>query len=124
MVDFLQPIPNEYLNNYPAIRILLHIDNSFATPDLYKQCAGNGTIYVIQLKENGILREKAFHLVNKLDEISKYRKVSYAVVYSEFMYKANLWSYKRLVACKIEKPPKQMIYMYTFVVTNMDFSCK
>lgn len=50
MVDFLQPIPNEYLNNYPAIRILLHIDNSFATPDLYKQCAGNGTIYVIQLK--------------------------------------------------------------------------
>lgn len=58
VVDFLQPILDEYLNDYPAIRILLRGDSGFATPDLYKQCEENGTSYVIRLKENGILRKK------------------------------------------------------------------
>ena len=60
VVDFLQPILDEYLNDYPVIR----------------------------LKENGILRGKASHLVDELDEITKDNKVDYAVVYGEFMYKA------------------------------------
>ena len=34
VVDFLQPILDEYLNDYPAIRILLRGDSGFATPDL------------------------------------------------------------------------------------------
>lgn len=58
VVDFLHPILDEYLNVYPAIRILLRGDSGFATPDLYKQCEENGTSYVIRLKENGILRAK------------------------------------------------------------------
>ena len=75
MVDFLQPILDEYLNDYPTIRILLRDDSGFATPDLYKQCEENGTGYVIRLKENGILREKASCLVDELDEITKNNKV-------------------------------------------------
>ncbi|MDY3767182.1 MAG: transposase, partial [Lachnospiraceae bacterium] len=55
VVDFLQPILDEYLNDYPEIRILLRGDSGFATPGLYKQCEENGTSYVIRLKENGIL---------------------------------------------------------------------
>ena len=42
VVGFLQPIPDEYRNDYPAIRILLRGDSGFATPDLYKQCEENG----------------------------------------------------------------------------------
>lgn len=34
VVDFLQPILDEYLNDYPAIRILLRGDSGFATPNL------------------------------------------------------------------------------------------
>ena len=49
VVDFLQPILDEYLNDYPAIRILLRGDSGFATPDLYKQCEENGTSYVMIL---------------------------------------------------------------------------
>ena len=67
VVDFLQPILDEYLNDYPVIRILLRGDSGFATPDLYKQCEENGTSYVIRLKENGILRKKASYLVDGLD---------------------------------------------------------
>ena len=69
VVDFLQPILDEYQgNDYPAIRILLRGDSGFATPDLYKQCEENGTSYVIRLKENGLLREKASYLVDELNE--------------------------------------------------------
>lgn len=122
VVDFLQLILDEYLNDYPTIQILLRGDSGFATPDLYKQCEENGTSYVIRLKENGILREKASHLVDELDEITRNNKVDYAVVYGEFMYKAGPWPYERRVVCKVEKPENQMVYMYTFVVTNMDSS--
>ncbi len=122
VVDFLHPILDEYLNVYPAIRILLRGDSGFATPDLYKQCEKNCTSYVIRLKENGILREKASHLLDELDEITQKNKVDYAVVYGEFMYKAGSWPYERRVVCKVEKPENQMVYMYTFVVTNMDSS--
>ena len=100
VVDFLQPI----LDDYPAIRILLRGDSGFATPDLYKQCEQNGTSYVIRLKENGILREKASCLMDELDEITKNNKVDYAVVYGELMYKAGSWPYERRVVCKVEKP--------------------
>ena len=117
-----KPILDEYLNDYPAIRILLRGDSGFATPSLYKQCEENDTNYVIRLKENGILRGKASHLVDELDEITRNNKVDYAVVYSEFMYKAGPWPYERRVVCKVEKPENQMVYMYTFIVTNMDSS--
>ena len=111
VVDFLRPVLDEYLNVYPAIRILLRGDSGFATPDLYKQCEENSTSYVIRLKENGILREKASHLVDELDEITKNNKVDYAAVYGEFMYKAGSWPYERRVVCKVEKPENQMIYI-------------
>ena len=119
VTDFLQPILDEYLNDYPTIHLLLRGDSGFATPDLYKQCEENGTSYVIRLKENGILRGKASDLVDELDEITRNNKVDYAVVYGEFMYKAKSWPYERRVVCKVEKPENQMVYMYTFVVTNM-----
>ena len=122
VVDFLQPILDEYLNEYQGIRLLLRGDSGFATPDLYRQCEENGTSYVIRLKENGNLRSKAEYLVDKLDEITKTNKTDYAVVYGEFMYQAGSWPYERRVVCKVEKPENQMIYMYTFIVTNMDSS--
>ena len=86
VVDFLQPILDEYLNDYPEIRILLRGDSGFATPDRYKQCEENGTSYVIRLKENSILLAKASCRVDELDEITRDNKVDYAVVYGEFMY--------------------------------------
>ena len=56
------------------------------------------------------------------DELTNDNKVDYAVVYGEFMYRSGPCPYKRHVVCKIEKPENQMAYMYTFIVTNMEFS--
>ena len=122
VVDFLQPVLDEYLSDYPSIKLLLRGDSGFATPELYSQCEKNGTSYVIRLKENGILRDKATFLVDELNEITKENIVDYAVVYGEFMYQAGPWPYARRVVCKVEKPENQMIYMYTFIVTNMESS--
>ena len=122
VTDFLQPILDEYLNDYPTIHLLLRGDSGFATPDLYQQCEENGTNYVIRLKENKILREKASFLADALTSRTQNNKVDYAVFYGEFMYKAGPWPYERRVVCKVEKPENQMVYMYTFIVTNMDSS--
>ena len=122
VVDFLQPILDEYFEDFPEIKLLLRGYSDFATPGLYKQCEENGTGYVIRLKENAVLRDKASYLVDELDEITKNNKVDYAVVYGEFMYQAGPWPYERRVVCKVEKPENQMTYMYTFIVTNMESS--
>lgn len=122
VVDFLQPILDEYREDYPSISLLLRGDSGFATPELYKQGEENGTNYVIRLKENATLRDEASYLVDELNEITHNNKIDYAVVYGEFMYQAGFWSYKRRVVCKGEKPENQMTYMYTFMVTNMDSS--
>ena len=121
-LDFLQPILDEYLEDFPEIKLLLRGDSGFATLGLYKQCEENGIGYVIRLKENAILRDKASSLVDEIDEITKNNKVDYAVVYGEFMYQAGPWPYERRVVCKVEKPENQMTYMYTFIVTNMESS--
>ena len=59
VTNFLQPILDEYLNDYPTIHLLLRGDSGFATPDLYKQCEENGTSYVIRLMENFIKESKS-----------------------------------------------------------------
>ena len=122
VVDFLQPILDEYLEDYSNVKLLLRGDSGFATPELYRQCEENGTSYVIRLKENAVLREKASYLVDELDEFTKENKVDYAAVYGEFMYQAGPWPYERRVVCKVEKPENHMTYMYTFIVTNMNSS--
>lgn len=118
--DFMQPLFDEYLNDYPDISLFLRGDSGFATPELYEQCETNGTSYAIRLKENAALRKLAAELTDELDEITKVNIVDYAVVYGEFYYKAGKWDQDRRVVCKIEKPANQMVYMNTFIVTNMD----
>lgn len=122
IVDFFQPLLDEFQEDYPDLPLLLRGDSGFATPALYEQCETNGVSYAIRLKENSVLRELAADLDEQLTEATKKDMVSYAVVYGEFMYQAKSWKYPRRVVCKVEKPMEQIIHMYTFVVTNMDSS--
>jgi hypothetical protein len=120
VVDFMQPILDEYNDDYPTIPLLLRGDSAFATPKLYEQCEENGVSYVIRLKENGRLHKLAGEVVDKLSSATKHNKVDYAVEYGEFLYQADSWDYPRRVVCKVEKPANQFTYLYTFIVTNMD----
>ena len=120
VVDFLQPLLDEFQNNYPDIPLLLRGDSGFTKPELYEQCEVNGVSYAIRLKENNLLRKLAVDIDERLRDATKNDICSYAVQYGEFMYQASSWKYPRRVVCKIEKPYGQFVHMYTFVVTNMD----
>lgn len=86
MVDCLQPLLNEFLTDYSRISLLTRGDSGFATPDLHKQCETNRTSYVVLFKENGSLRRLASDIEDRLCDLTKDDKVSYAVAYGEFMY--------------------------------------
>lgn len=120
VMEFLQPLLDEFGAEYPDIPLLLRGDSGFTKPELYHQCETNGVSYAIRLKENGILRELASDIDAQLTEITRNDMVSYAVCYGEFLYQAKSWDYPRRVVCKIEKPTGQFIHMYTFIITNMD----
>lgn len=120
VMEFLQPLLDEFGAEYPDIPLLLRGDSGFTKPELYHQCETNGVSYAIRLQENGILRELASDIDAQLTEITRNDMVSYAVCYGEFLYQAKSWDYPRRVVCKIEKPTGQFIRMYTFIITNMD----
>ena len=88
VTDFLQPILDEYLNDYPTIHLLLRGDSGFATPDLYKQCEENGTSYVIRLMENFIKESKSgfdFSAVSSHNRIVNANRVQvHALAYNIF----------------------------------------
>jgi len=62
--NFLQPILDEYLEDYPSVKLLLQGSSGFATSEPYKQCEENRAFYVLRLMENNILRKKAAYLVD------------------------------------------------------------
>jgi hypothetical protein len=118
--QFLKPLLMEYLEDYPEVALYLRGDSGFACPELFELLETNGTSYAIRLKVNETLKNLAEPLEKELDEITADNKVDYAVVYGEFRYAAASWGQTRRVIVKIEKPVNQLVYMHTFIVTNMD----
>jgi hypothetical protein len=122
IVEFMQPLLDEYQNSYPDIKMFLRGDSGYTTPELYKQCETNGVSYVIKLKSNKTLQNMALEFVDELNDRIKDNIAEYAIVYGEFEYQAKSWEYPRRVICKVEKPFGQMFPMIFFFVTNMDLS--
>ena len=120
VIDFTQPLLDEFQNDYPGTQLFLRGDSGFSIPKLYEQCETNGVLYIIKLKENANLRKLSADLTEELSEKTKDNIVDYAVVYGEFFYQAATWEYPRRVVCKIEKPVDQMTYIRSYIVTNMD----
>ena len=102
VTNFLQPILDEYLNDYPTIHLLLRGDSGFATPDLYKQCEENGTSYVIRLMENYIKESKSgfdFSAVSSHNRIVNANRVQvHALAYNIFN-----WFRRLVLSAKMRK---------------------
>ncbi len=116
---FIYPLLLEYQQDYPDINIYLRGDSGFADVMFYEKLESNGVTYAIRMKESGCLRSAADELESELIDLTKENQLDYAVVYGEFMYKADSWLYPRRIAVKIEKPYGQMIHRYTFIVTKL-----
>ena len=122
VVDFMQPMLDEYFNHYPETALYLRGDSGFATPHLFKQCEDNRVDYAIRLKANQNLYKLSQSATETLDELTKNNKLDYKVVYDEFYYQAASWDHPRRVVIKIEKPVNQFNYLYSFIVTNMSMT--
>jgi hypothetical protein len=122
ITQFMQPLLDEYQNDYPDVEMFLRGDSGYATPELFIQCETNGVSYVVKLKNYKTLLRLALEFIDELNDKSKDNIVDYAVVYGELEYQANSWEYPRRVICKVEKPYGQMFPMISFFVTNMDLS--
>lgn len=120
--SFLKPLLMEYLEDYPDVALYLRGDSGFADPDLFELLETNGTSYAIRLKVNATLTALSESLEKELHEMTSENKVDYAVVYGEFRYAASSWGQTRRVVVKVEKPAGQLVFMHTFIVTNMDLS--
>jgi len=120
--NFLQPLLDEYLSQYPDIQLFLRGDSGFATPELYTQAESNGCSYAIRLKGNRLLQEKAFHLEEEVTAKVALHPDRFIELYGEFSYQAGSWDYSRRVICKIEKRPEELFVRHTFIVTNMALS--
>lgn len=120
VVEFMQPLLDDYLTKFPDVQLFLRGDSGFATPDLFKQCETNGVSYAVRLKANNVLYSKAKHLDEEIALATKDNMIDYVVRYDEFEYKAGKWDYPRRVIVKVEKPYNQLTNQYSFIVTNMD----
>lgn len=124
VVDFLRPIIEEFEIKYFKTKLYLRGDSGFAVPEMFDLLEDSNVKYAVRLKSNAILKKYASEAEAKLDEITSYNKVDYAVCYDEFLYAASSWEHPRRVVVKAEKPDNQMIYMITFIVTNMSLSAE
>jgi hypothetical protein len=122
--EFVKPLLLEYMDEYPGTNVYMRGDSGFAVPELFKLLEHNSCSYAIRLKANNTLYKEAAHLTDELDYITAQNKVDYAVCYGKFYYQAGSWDYPRRVVAKVEKPTGQMIYLYTFIVTNMELEPK
>lgn len=122
VVDFMQPLLDEYANDYKETALYLRGDSGFAMPGLFEQAETNGVSYAIRLKANQNLYSLSKHLDEILNDITAENKVDYSVCYGEILYQAASWKYPRRVVVKVEKPNNQLTYQHTFIVTNMDLS--
>ena len=117
---FMVPLMQEFRTNHPSLPLYLRGDSGFAAPELYEACEDNSCKYAIRLKINKTLKAYAADKADALQNAVMHNMVDYAVTYGEFMYQAGRWKHPRRVVFKIEKPQNKMMFMYTFIVTNME----
>lgn len=118
VVEFLQPLLDEFLTDYPKLPLLLRGDSVLPNRSFMsnvKQMAP-----MLSAWKKSTLRALASGIDERLTEAAKTDMVFYTVCYGEFLYQAGSWKYPRHIVCKVEKPTDQLIHMYTFIVTNMD----
>ena len=134
VTNFLQPILDEYLNDYPTIHLLLRGDSGFATSDLYKQCEENGTSYVIRLMENFIKESKSgfdFSAVSSHNRIVNANRVQvHALAYNIFNWfrrlvlSAKMWKQRiDTVRLKLLKIATKVVHSARYITFKLCSSC-
>ena len=101
---------------------MIRADSGFAVPELFELAEAKGHKYVIRLKANARLQSIAQTMADQL--ITPQHRHNPQVYYREFMYKAQSWEHARRVIVKLERPCDELLFQFTFIVTNMTLQPK
>jgi hypothetical protein len=116
-VRFMGPIFSQYESYAPDVLIVVRGDSGFALPGLFELTETKGHKYAIRLKSNARLQSTAQTMADPLLNPSKLHE--HQVHYREFQYKADTWSRARRVVVKMERLAGELLFQFTFIVTNM-----
>ncbi|WAH38753.1 IS1380 family transposase [Alicyclobacillus dauci] len=122
VVRFVGPILKRYEKWVPDALIVLRGDSGFAVPGLFDLAEAKGHKYVIRLKSNARLQSIAQAMADPLLNSDNLHKRQ--VHYREFMYQAGSWDKARRVVVKMERPAGELLFQFTFIVTNMTLQPK
>lgn len=120
VVSFLGPLLSRYRKKFKMIPRIVRGDSGFAHKELYSLCETLDTHYVIRLKANRTLYQKASEWTQ---QVMKEEKVSQSQqVYGEFEYQAGSWNKPRRVIVEVKRKAGEMYPQVMFIVTNTDLS--
>lgn len=117
VVRFMGPLLTRYETGMPWALLVIRGDSGFAVPGLFELAETKGHKYVIRLKANARLQSTAQTMADQM--LSLERLQERQVHYREFLYKANSWDRTRRVVVKMERPAGELLFHFTFIVTNM-----
>lgn len=120
VVRFIGPVLTQYETWAPDALIVLRGDSGFAVPELFELAETKGQKYAIRLKSNARLQSAAQTMADQVLNPKKLHERQ--IHYREFMYKADKWSRARRVVVKMERPAGELVFQFTFIVTNMTLS--
>ena len=122
---FLKPLLDEFKTKYPKTSVTVRGDSGFAMPDIYDLVEDErygGFHYVIRLKDNSVLGNKAEQAISSIIELHNQHPNDKHVMYGEFTYQAGTWNKERRVVYKLEHKPGEMFPQAMYIVTNTDLS--
>lgn len=113
---FIDPLLLHYNEALPHTDILVRGDSGFATPEVYESCEANSAHYVIRLKNNQKLSQRAEQLVLYGDNQKwEEREVQYFSV----LYQAQSWSKPRRVCIRSVREGGELLFQHSFIVTSL-----
>ncbi len=114
--DYLIEMLDRYQQRSSDPTMLVRGDSGFAKPEIYKACERRGAHYVIKLKNNARLIDRAQHLVQYKND-TDYTKTEHQ--YFKINYRADSWFQTRTVAIKATRKAEALLFTeFQFVVTD------
>ena len=121
VVSFVGPVIKDYEKMNPGATIAVRGDSGFAVPGLYELCEEHEIKYAIRLKSNKRLASMAQDLENQIGSRIPLNNGAPHVFYKEITYKAASWNKPRRVIVKLERPEGELLFNYSFIVTNLSY---
>ncbi|WP_344913899.1 transposase, partial [Amphibacillus indicireducens] len=118
------PVIKEYKKINPSATIAVRGDSGFAVPALYELCEEHELKYAIRLKSNKRLTSMAQDIEHQIGNRLKLNNGAPYVFYKEIAYKAASWNKSRRVIVKLERPEGELLFRYSFIVTNLSYRPK